>query len=65
MVQAMLSKLSGHSMFSGGGLKRLSMCADCRVIDLIKNPVDGSIHDYMAQSNGSVTALTRNKGPNQ
>jgi ferredoxin len=65
MVQAMLGKLSGHSMFSGGGLKRLSMCADCRVIDLIKNPVDGSIHDYMAQSNGSVTALTRNKGPNQ
>jgi ferredoxin len=65
MVQAMLAKLSGHSMFSGDGLKRLSMCADCRVVDLIKNPVDGSIHDYMAQSNGSVTALTRNKGPNQ
>jgi ferredoxin len=65
MVDAMLSKLSAHSMFAGDGLKRLSMCADCRVVDMIKNPVDGSIHDYMPSSSGAVTALTRNKGPNQ
>jgi ferredoxin len=65
MVEAMLGKLAGHSMFSGDGLKRLKMCADCRVVDLIQNPVDASIHDYMPQSSGAVTALTRNKGPNQ
>jgi ferredoxin len=65
MVEAMLGKLAGHSMFSGDGLKRLKMCADCRVVDLIQNPVDSSIHDYMPQSSGAVTALTRNKGPNQ
>jgi ferredoxin len=65
MVEAMLGKLAGHSMFSGDGLKRLKMCADCRVVDLIKNPVDASIHDYMPQSSGAVTALSRNKGPNQ
>jgi ferredoxin len=65
MVDAMLSKLSAHSMFAGDGIKRLSMCADCRVVDMIKNPVDASIHDYMPSSSGAVTALTRNKGPNQ
>jgi ferredoxin len=65
MVEAMLGKLAGHSMFSGDGLKRLKMCADCRVVDLIQNPVDASIHDYMPESSGAVTALTRNKGPNQ
>ena len=65
MVEAMLGKLAGHSMFSGDGLKRLKMCADCRVVDLIQNPVDASIHDYMPHSSGAVTALTRNKGPNQ
>ena len=38
MVAAMLAKLSGHSMFAGpGALDRLKMCADCRVIDLMKN----------------------------
>jgi ferredoxin len=65
MVESMLSKLSGHSMFAGDGLKRLKMCADCRVVDLIQNPSDGTIHDYLPQSTGAVAALTRNKGPNQ
>lgn len=38
MIDAMLSKLSGHSMFAGAqALARLSMCADCRVIDLMKS----------------------------
>lgn len=37
-IQAMLSKLSGHSMFaSPEALARLSMCGDCRVVDLINN----------------------------
>jgi ferredoxin len=37
MITAMLAKLAGHSMFSGEReMARLSMCADCRVIDLMK-----------------------------
>ena len=38
MIDAMLSKLASHSMFAGEqALARLSMCADCRVIDLMKS----------------------------
>ena len=38
MMEAMLSRLSGHSMFATGpGLRRLQMCADCRVIDMMEN----------------------------
>ncbi len=37
MMEAMLAKLSGHSMFATGpGLRRLQMCADCRVIDMME-----------------------------
>ena len=37
MVEAMLSRLSAHSMFaSGPGLSRLQMCADCRVLDMME-----------------------------
>jgi ferredoxin len=37
MVDSMLAKLAGHSMFSApGALERLRMCADCRVVDLMK-----------------------------
>jgi len=36
MVRAMLGRLAGHSMFAGeGALKRLQMCADCRVVDMM------------------------------
>ncbi|MCC7216920.1 MAG: 4Fe-4S binding protein [Burkholderiales bacterium] len=38
MVEAMTAKLAGHSMFAApGALDRLRMCADCRVVDLIRN----------------------------
>jgi ferredoxin len=42
MVDNMLGKLTGHSMFQGGGasgskLRRLQMCADCRVVDMMEN----------------------------
>jgi ferredoxin len=38
MIENMLGKLAGHSMFAApGALDRLKMCADCRVVDLIKN----------------------------
>jgi ferredoxin len=36
MVDAMLGRLAGHSMFAGGAaLRRLQMCADCRVVDMM------------------------------
>lgn len=44
MISAMLTRLSGHSMFSGAAeLRRLQMCADCRVIDMMKNPKEMSV----------------------
>ncbi len=46
MVDNMLGKLSGHSMFAGGGsLKRLQMCADCRVVDMMENKDEISIQN--------------------
>ena len=42
MVDAMLGRLAGHSMFTDeGALRRLRMCADCRVVDMMaaKNEV--------------------------
>jgi ferredoxin len=37
MVETMLARLAGHSMFAApGALDRLRMCADCRVIDMLK-----------------------------
>jgi hypothetical protein len=43
MIDTMLAKLAGHSMFAApGALDRLRMCADCRVVDMMseKDPVD-------------------------
>jgi ferredoxin len=46
MVDNMLLKLGGHSMFSGdGALKRLQMCGDCRVVDMMDNKTEQSILD--------------------
>lgn len=50
MVDNMLGKLAGHSMFSGGGapgskLRRLQMCGDCRVVDMMDNKSEASILD--------------------
>jgi ferredoxin len=42
MVEAMMGRLAGHSMFTeGAALRRLQMCADCRVVDMMaaKNEV--------------------------
>jgi ferredoxin len=37
LIGSMLSRLAGHSMFAEpGSLDRLKMCADCRVIDMMK-----------------------------
>jgi ferredoxin len=45
MIDNMLGKLGTHSMFAGGGLARLQMCADCRVIDMMENRNEQSVLD--------------------
>jgi ferredoxin len=45
MVDNMLAKLGGHSMFAGG-TRRLQMCGDCRVVDMMENKAEASIHDF-------------------
>jgi ferredoxin len=45
MVENMLGKLSGHSMFAGG-TRRLQMCGDCRVVDMVENKAEATIFDY-------------------
>ncbi len=48
MVENMLGKLGAHSMFAGG-TRRLQMCADCRVVDMVENKAEATIHDYPGQ----------------
>jgi ferredoxin len=44
MVDAMMGRLAGHSMFSDpASLKRLQMCADCRVVDMMSNKNEVSV----------------------
>ena len=46
MIEGMLARLAGHSMFAGpGALDRLRMCADCRVVDLITTEKSVDIRD--------------------
>jgi ferredoxin len=45
MVENMLGKLGGHSMFVGG-TRRLQMCGDCRVVDMMENRAETTIFDY-------------------
>jgi ferredoxin len=45
MVENMMGKLSGHAMFAGGA-RRLQMCGDCRVVDMMENTGEASIFDY-------------------
>ena len=46
MVDSMTTRLTAHSMFSGKvALKRLHMCADCRVVDMMENKHEVSILD--------------------
>ncbi len=47
MVGSMLGRLGGHSMFPGAsGLRRLQMCGDCRVVDMMENKSEPTIFDY-------------------
>jgi ferredoxin len=44
MVDAMLGRLAGHSMFAdGAALRRLQMCADCRVVDMMSGKNEVSV----------------------
>ena len=44
MVEVMLGRLAGHSMFSQPeALRRLQMCADCRVVDMMSSKNEVSI----------------------
>ena len=46
MIATMLERLAGHSMFAApGALERLKMCADCRVIDQMKEGRGMDIRD--------------------
>jgi ferredoxin len=46
MIENMLAKLAGHSMFAApGALDRLRMCADCRVVDLVKHERSVDVRD--------------------
>jgi ferredoxin len=45
MIDVMTGRLSTHSMFSGNALRRIQMCADCRVIDMMQSPDETSIFD--------------------
>jgi ferredoxin len=45
MIDVMTGRLSTHSMFSGAALRRIQMCADCRVIDMMQSPNEISIFD--------------------
>lgn len=50
MIENMVGRLSSHSMFATEGQRRrLQMCADCRVIDMMamENTGGMSIHDYI------------------
>lgn len=47
MVDNMLARLEQHSMFSGAGaLRRLQMCSECRVVDMVESTEESSIFDY-------------------
>ena len=44
MVEAMTGRLASHSMFAGSAaLRRLQMCADCRVVDMMKSKDEVSV----------------------
>ena len=46
MVEMMLGRLNTHSMFAAAGaLRRLQMCGDCRVIDMMEAQGEANIFD--------------------
>ncbi len=54
MIDTMLGRLNTHSMFASAvGLRRLQMCADCRVIDMLEDKGQASIMDYRGTQEGN------------
>ncbi len=50
MVEVMVRRLSLHSMFaSPAAQRRLQMCADCRVVDMMENRDELTVHDIDGQ----------------
>ena len=45
MIRTMIEKIGGHAMFAGDAVKRLSMCSDCRVIDMMTAQNETTVHD--------------------
>jgi hypothetical protein len=46
MIESMVGKLSGHSMWQGEAvLNRMMMCADCRVVDMMEKKDEVSVFD--------------------
>jgi hypothetical protein len=51
MIDNMMGRLTTHSMFAGGAaLRRLQMCADCRVVDMMDSKNEPSILDIPRHS---------------
>ena len=47
LVENMTGRLGAHSMFAGAGaMRRLQMCGDCRVADMVESKDGPSILDY-------------------
>ena len=47
MIDNMVGRLSGHSMFADpAALRRLQMCADCRVLAMMEEKAGASIFDF-------------------
>jgi hypothetical protein len=47
MVESMTGKLGTHSMFAASGaIRRLQMCGECRVVDMVSAKDEPSIFEY-------------------
>jgi len=46
MIDSMTARLATHSMFGGNAMRRLQMCADCRVVDMVSATDEATIFDY-------------------
>jgi ferredoxin len=45
MIDVMTGRLGAHPMFSGTALRRIQMCADCRVVDMMESKNEMSIFE--------------------
>ncbi len=46
LIESMTAKLAGHSMWQGDAvLQRMTMCADCRIVDMMDNKNEARVFD--------------------